>query len=52
VPDWRAQDLAFIASAYVPADNVVSPDLSALLGRPARSLEAFLDANRDAFAAR
>ena len=49
VPEWRAQDLAFIASAYAPADNVVAPDLPLLLGRPARSLESFLDANRGVF---
>lgn len=48
LPHWRAADLAFIASAYAP-DNVVSPDLPALLGRPARSLEAFLDASRGVF---
>ena len=49
VPEWRAQDLASIASAYAPADNVVTPTLPELLGRPARSLESFLDANRGVF---
>ena len=50
VPEWRAQDLASIASAYTPVDNVVTPTLPALLGRPARSLESFLDTNRGVFA--
>jgi uncharacterized protein YbjT (DUF2867 family) len=49
LPDWRAYDLAHIASAYAPADNIVSPDLEALLGRPPRSLAEFLDDHREAF---
>lgn len=49
-PDWRAADLARIASAYVPADLSVSPDVPALIGRPATSLEAFLEAHREALA--
>ena len=49
VPDWRARDLASIACAYTSADNVVTPALPALLGRPARSLESFLDTNRGVF---
>jgi uncharacterized protein YbjT (DUF2867 family) len=48
-PAWRAADLAFIADAYGPEDLAVTPDLPRLLGRPARSLSAFLDAHRDVF---
>lgn len=43
MPDWRAFDLAHIASAYGAAENAVSPDLARLLGRPPRSLAAFLE---------
>jgi uncharacterized protein YbjT (DUF2867 family) len=50
VPGWRASDLASIARAYGPGDDAVSADLPALLGRPTRSLEAFLDAHRGVFA--
>jgi uncharacterized protein YbjT (DUF2867 family) len=49
IPEWRAHDLAFIASAYAPADRTVIRDLPALLGRPAQSLRGFLEAHRDAF---
>lgn len=45
-PDWRAFDLAHIASAYGPSDNAVSQDLSALLGRAPRSLSRFLHDHR------
>ena len=48
-PEWRARDLAFIASAYAPADNATTRDLPALLGRPAESLREFLAAHRDVF---
>jgi uncharacterized protein YbjT (DUF2867 family) len=49
VPEWRARDLAFIASAYAPADNAARRDLPALLARPAGSLRDFLAAHRDVF---
>ena len=49
IPEWRARDLAFIASAYAPSDRAVVRDLPALLGRPAQSLRGFLEAHRDAF---
>jgi len=49
IPAWRAVDLAFIADVYAPGDLAVTPDLPRLLGRPARSLSAFLDAHRDVF---
>jgi uncharacterized protein YbjT (DUF2867 family) len=49
VPDWRAFDLANIASAYGPADNAVSPDLPMLLGRKPRSLSEFLGDHRSAY---
>lgn len=51
MPDWRAFDLAHIASAYGASDNAVSPDLAKLLGREPRSLSQFLDDHRQAFAA-
>lgn len=50
-PDWRAFDLAHIASAYDAAANAVSPDLAMLLGRAPRSLAAFLEDHRSAFRA-
>ncbi|MEQ8443739.1 MAG: NmrA family NAD(P)-binding protein [Alphaproteobacteria bacterium] len=49
MPDWRAFDLSHIAQAYGPHDNAVSQDIPALLGRPARSLAAFMDDHKDAF---
>ncbi len=49
MPDWRAFDLSHIAQAYGPNDNAVSQDIPALLGRPARSLAAFMDDHKDAF---
>jgi uncharacterized protein YbjT (DUF2867 family) len=49
IPEWRARDLAFIASAYAPADNAATRDLPALLERPAQSLRGFLEAHRDVF---
>jgi uncharacterized protein YbjT (DUF2867 family) len=48
-PDWRAFDLAHIASAYRPPDNAVSPDLPMLLGHKQRSLSEFLQDHRDHF---
>lgn len=48
MPDWRAFDLAHIASAYSAAENAVSPDLPMLLGREPRSLSAFLEDHRNA----
>lgn len=51
MPDWRAFDLAHIASAYEAADESPTPDLTALLGRAPRSLAQFLADHRDAFAA-
>jgi len=49
IPDWRAFDLAHIASAYGAAENAVSPDLPMLLGRKPRSLSEFLEDHRNAF---
>lgn len=49
IPDWRAFDLAHIASAYSAAENAVSPDLPMLLGRKPRSLAEFLEDHRNAF---
>lgn len=49
IPDWRAFDLARIASAYSAAENAVSPDLPMLLGRKPRSLAQFLEDHRNAF---
>lgn len=49
IPDWRAYDLAHIASAYGAGDNLVSPDIAALLGRQPRSLSAFLEDHRKVY---
>jgi uncharacterized protein YbjT (DUF2867 family) len=49
MPDWRAFDLAHIASAYNPEDLVVSPAFEALVGRRPTSLSAFLADHRDVF---
>jgi uncharacterized protein YbjT (DUF2867 family) len=49
MPDWRAYDLAHIASAYGAAENTVSPDLAMLLGRQPRSLSGFLEDHRSAY---
>jgi len=49
VPDWRAYDLAHIASAYGVNENVVSPDIATLLGRPPTSLSEFLDDHRQVY---
>ena len=49
IPNWRAFDLAHIASAYSAAENVISPDLPMLLGRKPRSLSEFLADNKNAF---
>jgi uncharacterized protein YbjT (DUF2867 family) len=46
VPDWRAFDLAHIASAYAPGDRVVTSTLRQLLGRRPRSLAEFLRDHR------
>jgi uncharacterized protein YbjT (DUF2867 family) len=46
LPDWRAFDLAHIASAYAPGDRVVTPTLQQLLGRRPRSLVEFLRDHR------
>jgi len=51
MPGWRAFDLAHIARAYEPADDEVSPDAAALLGRPPHSLEHFLADHGEAFRA-
>jgi uncharacterized protein YbjT (DUF2867 family) len=51
VPAWRAGDLAAIAAAYTDAENVPSPDLESLLGRPATPIERFLADHRDVFVA-
>jgi NAD(P)H dehydrogenase (quinone) len=51
IPEWRADDLAAIATAYADDDNRVSADLPAILGRPATSLERFLADHRDALVA-
>jgi uncharacterized protein YbjT (DUF2867 family) len=51
MPGWRAFDLAHIARAYEPADEEVSPDAAALLGRPPRSLERFLADHAEVFRA-
>ncbi len=50
VPDWRAFDLAHIASAYGAAENAVSADLPMLLGRQSRTLREFLEDHRNVFA--
>jgi uncharacterized protein YbjT (DUF2867 family) len=49
MPEWRAYDLAHIASAYGASENLVSPDLATLLGRQPRSLSEFLEDYRDAY---
>jgi uncharacterized protein YbjT (DUF2867 family) len=49
LPDWRAFDLAHIASTYGPADRLATPTLQRLLGRPARSLSTFLHDHRHLF---
>ncbi len=51
IPEWRADDLAAIAGAYSDADNRVSDDLAAIVGRPATGLERFLADHRDALVA-
>jgi uncharacterized protein YbjT (DUF2867 family) len=51
IPDWRAFDLANIASAYRHEDNIVSEDLSNLLQRPPRSLQDFMADHRSAYRA-
>jgi uncharacterized protein YbjT (DUF2867 family) len=49
IPEWRAFDLAHIASAYGAAENAVSLDLPMLLGRKPRLFAEFLEDHRDAF---
>jgi hypothetical protein len=49
IPEWRAYDLAYIASAYGASENIVSPDLAMLLGRQPRSLYEFLKDHRNAY---
>jgi uncharacterized protein YbjT (DUF2867 family) len=49
LPDWRAYDLAHIASAYGADENTVSPDLERLLGRRPTSLSEFLEDHRHAY---
>ena len=49
VPGWRAFDLAHIAAAYAPGELTVGSDLPRLLGRPPRSLAAFLADHRHDF---
>ena len=49
MPDWRAYDLAHIASAYGASENIVSPDLAMLLGRQPGSLFEFLENHRSAY---
>ena len=49
MPEWRAHDLAHIASAYGAGDNVVSSHLAMLLGRQPRSLSEFLEYHRHAY---
>lgn len=51
VPAWRADDLAAISAAYTDAENLPSPDLASLLGRPATPVERFLADHRDVFVA-
>jgi uncharacterized protein YbjT (DUF2867 family) len=52
LPAWRAYDLAYIASAYTPSDNIVSPDLAMLLGHAPRSLATFMEDHRALFSGR
>jgi uncharacterized protein YbjT (DUF2867 family) len=47
MPDWRAYDLAHIASAYGANENIVSPDIAMLLRRQPRSLSEFLEDHRN-----
>ncbi|MBA1142568.1 SDR family oxidoreductase [Mesorhizobium neociceri] len=49
MPDWRAYDLAHIASAYGVSENAVSPDIATLLGRQPRSLSEFLEDHRKVY---
>jgi uncharacterized protein YbjT (DUF2867 family) len=49
MPDWRAYDLAHIASAYGANENIVSPDIAMLLRRQPRSLSEFLEDHRKAY---
>jgi uncharacterized protein YbjT (DUF2867 family) len=49
MPDWRAYDLAHIASAYGVSENAVSPDLATLLGRRPKSLSEFLEDHRKVY---
>ncbi len=49
MPEWRAYDLAHIASAYGASENIGSPDLATLLGRQPGSLSEFLEDHRDAY---
>jgi NAD(P)H dehydrogenase (quinone) len=51
IPEWRADDLAAIASAYTDADNTVDAALPTLLGRPATPLARFLDDHRETYLA-
>jgi uncharacterized protein YbjT (DUF2867 family) len=51
VPEWRADDLAAIASAYTAADNAPTGDLAALLGRPPTPLRQFLTDHRETYLA-
>ena len=50
LPDWRARDIANIASAYGDGDLAPTTDLETLLGRAPRSLDEFLEDHREAFA--
>jgi uncharacterized protein YbjT (DUF2867 family) len=50
MPGWRAFDLAHIARAYGPAGDEPAPGIALLLGRPPRSLAAFLADHAAAFA--
>lgn len=49
MPDWRAFDLANIASAYSVPENDVSPDLELLLGRQPTTLTQFLKDHEGAY---
>ncbi len=49
IPDWRAYDLAHIASAYGVSENIASPDIATLLGRRPRSLSEFLEDHRKVY---
>lgn len=49
IPDWRAYDLAHIASAYGISENIVSPDIATLLGRQPGSLSEFLEDYRKVY---